>query len=160
MDVASVFEKMMQDQDLQDWIISIITLRLYNEGVGSDDKKLITNKALRNKKNGYDTGFYSSYTKKIKEGKNQKTDNVTLSDTKDFYTSFAIKATKKNFQIKADFKKKDGDIADNFTMSYTIDEFKKNILNLSKPELQFFVKDKLKRKIIYLLKKIMRDGRY
>lgn len=61
---------------------------------------------------------YSKRTKQIKKDKGQPVDRVTLQDSGDFYDSIETIVDNKGFEIKADFEKTDGHIADNFTESY------------------------------------------
>ena len=76
------------DKELKDEIIRLNTQdQLYEDGIDSLNDSL---------------GDYSSYTIAIKNMKGQKTSNITLKDTGDFYKSFKVKVTATGFTIKAD----------------------------------------------------------
>jgi len=76
------------DEELKDEIIRLNTQdQLYEDGIDSLSETL---------------GDYSSYTVARKSMKGQKTSNITLKDTGDFYKSFKVKVTATGFIIKAD----------------------------------------------------------
>lgn len=119
---------------VKDEIIRILQTRLYKDGETASGKELQTNSALFQK-----TSYYSNLTKQIKSSKGQKTSNVTLKDTGEFYESFKVIAAKTFYNVYANFNKPDGNIYENFTKSFnTFEEFSNEILKMNDEELRFF----------------------
>jgi hypothetical protein len=127
-----------------DETIKTIQDRLYKKGIDAEGNVLKTDKAT------FD--FYSPSTIGIKKAKNQRTKNVTLNDSGDFYKSFDSFLTKKGFYLKADFQK-DNHIFDNFTSMYNSPlDFENAILNLTEQEKQdYIILNILPEFILYLI---------
>lgn len=114
-------------------IPSIITQRLYNEGTDYKGKELRTDTAKQQ-----NNPYYSRFTLGLKQRKGQRTTNVTLNDTGEFYNSFVSKANAKELIVKADFR----DIYNNFEKSYQSENsFEKAILNLSNDDRKIFIRE-------------------
>lgn len=114
-------------------IPSLITGRLYNEGTDYKGKELRTDTAKQQ-----NNPYYSRFTLGLKQRKGQRTTNVTLNDTGEFYNSFFSKANAKELIIKADFR----DIYNNFEKSYQSENsFEKAILNISNDDRKIFIKE-------------------
>ena len=162
-DIQNIFLESINDQQFQDWLLAIITNRLYYDGVGADNRILKTDSAYRNIDKGKKTTYkgierrYAPATNRIKRKKGQPFDRVTLRDTTEFYRSFKIKTSKNFIKIEAQFSKKNSNIYDNFRLTYKKDEFIKNILGLNIAERQW-LKDKLKERFIKIIKRIMQNG--
>ena len=61
---------------------------------------------------------YRPYTAKIRESIGLPTDRVTLRFRGDFYKTFEVVMVSEGYEIKADFRKDNGSILDNFTSEY------------------------------------------
>lgn len=118
----------LNQSEIQDAIIDFIQDRLFNKGETSDGTILKTD-------NAFGSAVYGSFTLKSKQSKGQKTNNVTLKDTGDFYRSFKVEAQKAFIAITADFEKEDGNIQENFTSQYGSEKsFEEAILDLNDKE--------------------------
>jgi hypothetical protein len=129
------FEKAAKEvfsiEEIQNYITDVITERLYNKGLTGSNQTLRTDMARNQNKK-----FYSINTTKIKKGKGQKTNNVTLKDTGDFHKSFDVKVSDDGFEIIADMWKDDKPISDNFRRMYRYEfEFENDITSLQPKEL-------------------------
>jgi hypothetical protein len=114
-------------------IPSLITGRLYNEGTDYKGKELRTDTAKQQ-----NNPYYSRFTLSIKQRKGQRTTNVTLNDTGEFYNSFVSKVNNKEIIISAETK----DIFDNFEKHYSSEkDFEKAILNLSEDDRKIFIRE-------------------
>jgi hypothetical protein len=114
-------------------IPSLITGRLYNEGTDYKGKELRTDTAKQQ-----NNPYYSRFTLSIKQRQGQRTTNVTLNDTGEFYNSFVSKVNNKEIIINAETK----DIFDNFEKHYSSEkDFEKAILNLSEDDRKIFIRE-------------------
>ncbi|MBD3198020.1 MAG: hypothetical protein GF317_23420 [Candidatus Lokiarchaeota archaeon] len=121
-------------KNMPELIPSLITGRLFEEGVDSDNRQLQTDIAKEKK-----MPFYSDFTVKVKQSKKQKYTNVTLNDTGNFYNSIKAISYEKFVNILADMNKEGNHIADNFTDMYSNEQqFEKKILNLSDEDKEVF----------------------
>lgn len=122
-----VFIETMDTPRMKSLIISLIQDRLKKRGTDSYEAPLRTDASIEQNLHP----FYSLFTAKMKEEAGQISDHVTLEDTGNFYDSMFITIKKTFINIKANYKKEDGNIYDNFTDSYTnfkaFDEFVLNI---------------------------------
>lgn len=108
----------------------IVQKRLYDTGRDSNNKKLVTDSFRK-----ILTDHYSDSTVIDKKSKGRKFSNVTLKNDGNFYTSMTIKGYADFYEFKANFDKDDGNIADNFELSYpSPEQFTKAILSLSDEE--------------------------
>ena len=120
----------LQREDIQKKILELAKERLYTYGTDLSGRKLRTDKAINQKLNKN----YSKYTEKKKIEKGQRTKNVTLNDTGQFYSSLEIETIGTGeYQIVGDFETKE--IFSNFTEMFFDEKiFEKNVLFLSEKQ--------------------------
>lgn len=136
--LINVISQRIFSQDLiTDFIIEEIQKRLYDTGIDANNKILRTNLALKGKTKN---GFYSVRTERIKKITNQTITHVTLNDTGEFYKTWSVNAYKTFYQLKANFKKDNGLINDNFSMMYNKQSFENAILKMTDEEINVFIK--------------------
>lgn len=88
------------DEQVQDEIVRLNTQdQLFDKGIDSLNDTL---------------GDYSPITVTIKRRKGQKTSNITLKDTGEFYDSFDVVVKRDGLEITADTMKEDNDLAEMF----------------------------------------------
>lgn len=88
------------DNGVKEEIVQLNTIdQLFDKGIDSLNKSL---------------GKYTSFTIELKKAKGQKTSNITLKDTGDFYRSFKVEATKDSIKINANPIKEDNNLFDDF----------------------------------------------
>lgn len=88
------------DEQVQDEIVRLNTIdQLYDKGIDSLGDSL---------------GDYSPFTVRVKVYKGQKTSNITLKDTGEFYDSFDVTVYKDGFTISADAQKEDSNLVEEF----------------------------------------------
>jgi hypothetical protein len=91
---------LLRDKELQEYVFDLNRQnQLFDEGINSEGEAL---KLIG--------GDYSKKTKRIKSDKGQPTNRVTLKDTGEFYSSFALRNTRDGFEIVADTIKDDQDL--------------------------------------------------
>jgi hypothetical protein len=135
--IESILKKIFSEDFIKDWIIETIQTRLFEEGEDGTGKVLRTNASFR--KNNK-SKFYSDFTISLKKIGGDKTSNVTLKDTGEFYRSFEITAKNTLVEIKADFEKDDGNIFKNFTKQYSSKQgFEDSILEMNEQEWSLFI---------------------
>ena len=135
--LINVISQKIFSQDLiTDFIIEEIQKRLYDTGIDANNKILRTNLALKGKTKN---GFYSVRTERIKKITNQTITHVTLNDTGEFYKTWSVNAYKTFYQLKANFKKDNGLINDNFSMMYNKQSFENAILKMTDDEIDVFI---------------------
>lgn len=142
-DFDEIIYDFFNDKTIQQNIINTIQGRIYLTGLDSNLDKLKTDFSQ--------TGEYGAYaykTEQIKKNKREFYRHVTLFDSGQFYKSFKIKAFKKFAEIKANFKKSNNLIDENFR---GIKDFRNVVLSLSDEEMDSLVEFKL---IPYMLKSI------
>ncbi len=157
-DLAKIFTKqtfikilnnIFSDTIVQKSIIDIIQNRIFSKGVDVDGRQLRTD--ATELKAGNKSKFYHDFTVAIKSDKGQRTQNVTLKDTGEFYNSWYVKIENEFFNIQANFK----DIFNNFELSYNIqDEFEEKITSLNNDELSFILKSRILPKFEFELKRM------
>lgn len=126
--IIDYFETFARQKSINDKVVNAIKKRLYATGVTGSGDKLKTDNAK--------DGFYSPYTEWVKTIAGQKTSNVTLKDTGEFYDSIITMANKFEFIIDANFEKDDGHIQRNFTKMFSGSEsFEESVLSLTSQEL-------------------------
>ena len=135
--INEISQKIFSQNRIESYIIEEIQSRLYNNGIDANNKHLRTNRGQTLSGNG----FYSNTTVKIKSLSNQVFKHVTLNDSGHFYKTFELNASKTFYQIKANFKKPEGDIQDNFSLMYNDKEFDNAILNMNENETNTFIKE-------------------
>ena len=146
-DYQKSFFDAMDLQKFKEYLIKTIQDRLFKTGIAGDGIKLRTD-------NAKNLDFYSEFTKNIKSRKNQKTSNVTLKDSSEFYNSFKVDAETEFYNITADFYKEDNHIFDNFTEIYRNEfDFENAILKLTEKEQQQFMFEVIFETFINNLKK-------
>lgn len=130
-DVKAIINEVLKLNDIQSELIRIIQTRLYEKGTTAEGEKLRTDFAKSsNKRLKGEKGFYSKNTERIKKGKGQTIDRVTLKDTGEFYESFKT-TFKTDLDVSADFR----DIYLNFQDSFNSEnEFEQAILDISDEE--------------------------
>ena len=102
-DVVSALLK--SDKEISEYIIYLNTEeQLFDEGINSLGISLESI-----------GGEYSDNTKAIKSEKGQPIDRVTLKDTSDFYNSFGVEVSSKEFEIVADTVKGNKDLRDRWS---------------------------------------------
>lgn len=126
-------------RSLQHDIIELNTEeQLYERGVDSEGRSL---------------GAYSFVTKyhykpiAAKEGRDGRTDHVTLKDTGDFYRSFRFKNEKDGFYFEANTIKEDTDLAEVFGKEII------GLTNQSKADVSRWIKEPLQKETIAALQK-------
>lgn len=101
--VDAVMYAIVQDRRFRDLIIDYNTERqLYDKGIDSEGKR------LRSAITGLED--YTLYTLAVKESKGQKTDNITLKDTGEFYESWTVTLSGGDIVINADLLKGDNNL--------------------------------------------------
>lgn len=130
-DVKTIINEVLKLNEIQQALIDIIQTRLYEKGTTAEGEKLRTDFAKSsNKRLKGEKGFYSKNTERIKKGKGQTIDRVTLKDTGEFYESFKT-TFKTDLDVSADFR----DIYLNFQDSFNSEnEFEQAILDISDEE--------------------------
>jgi hypothetical protein len=130
-DVKIIINEVLKLSEIQSELVKIIQTRLYDKGTTAEGEKLRTDFAKSsNKRLKGDLGFYSKNTERIKKGKGQPIDKVTLKDTGEFYESFKT-TFKTDLDVSADFR----DIYDNFQDSFSSEKnFEEAILDISDEE--------------------------
>jgi hypothetical protein len=119
-------------QDVNDWILDSIKNRLEYEGKDAKEKILQTDFGKSAGKLSGKNKRYGRNTEIIKRSKGQDITKVTLKDSGDFYKSFRLLVRASFFEIKANFKKKKGNIYKNFLDSYNdFETFEREILNIT-----------------------------
>lgn len=133
----------LNNQYVRDWIINTIQERLFEKGQTASGKDLNTNNSARG-------NVYATQTIIYKGQKGQPFNRVTLKDTGKFYNSFKVSVSKNELKIKisANFIKSNNDIYDNFSFSFTKDNFTKEILNLSEKERITLYQNIIKKQLI------------
>lgn len=142
MDVISIILDLLESEKFNEWIFEKIRDRLYYTGKDVDGNELQTDIS---RLEGFDP-HYARFTVLVKQGLkeridgrrkgDERTENVTLYDTGDFYQSFAIEVRDTFAEITADFIKNDGHLQENFEFTYASrEEFEDKILNLSDTEI-------------------------
>lgn len=135
-DINILLENIFAEANIESWIVDIIKKRLYNVGIDSKGQKLKTDSST--------TELYSNFTLDIKERTHQRTSNVTLKDSGDFYNSMKIILLQNGFQIDADFVKKNGNIYKNFTKIYSSQkDFENSIMSLGLAEMKILMEIKV-----------------
>jgi len=105
-DPNQVLDQILARPEFRDFILDLVRQRqLFEKGEDGLGRKLRSEFAIGGK-------VYATFTEILKEAKNQPTDRVTLKDTGAFYRSFRLKITRTFFEIDADTRKADGDLAD------------------------------------------------
>jgi len=133
-DYNSFFEDEYKKKTIQSFVIRSIRKRLYFEGKDKNDSILRTN-AGKSSSNGHYADSTITIKKTNRQGRDRRTKNVTLHDTKYFYASMAMQPKKTHASMIADFQKNGGHIFKNFTSSYgSIKEFESSILGLNNEE--------------------------
>jgi len=141
-----IAKQILSKREVKGYIITLIQERLYNQGTTSDNTKLRTDFA----KGSY---FYSDKTLSIKNTKGERTQNVTLNDTNEFYESFKIEASREFYDIIADFQKESGHISENFSRQFNSDEdFEQVILDMNEDEYNEFLERVFKPQFVQILK--------
>lgn len=122
---------------MQDKIITLNKHQLYDLGTMSD---------------GEPTGQYSNATKYFykplaaAEGRDGKTDHITLKDTGDFYSSMKVRQEDDVFYIEADMVKEDSDLEARFPEALGLtDESKEEIINEIKPKILEAIRQEIAR---------------
>lgn len=161
-EIGIVLDEIFLDMRVQQFIFEAIKMRITEEGVTATFKKLITNSRLRimKKRETKKKEYYAPATiriKKKKSGLSSKTENVTLYDSGEFYESFRILTTKKTIRIIADMEKPEGDMYDNFSISFTKKDFIKEILSLSYDEKAFLLQQIVRPYAIQLIRKSLKS---
>jgi hypothetical protein len=129
----SLIRSFFYSKETKNTITQTIIDRLSKTGVAGDGNKLRTDKA---KKGNTSRGFYSLYTEYLKSKKGHEINHVTLSNTGIFYKSITAKLEGSTLIITAQFKKRSGNISDNFSDSYNKEEFEEVVLTLTEEETQ------------------------
>ena len=129
--------EMASEYGLADWVIELNQAQL-QDGIDSTDTRL------------WDIGGgYAPFTIEIKQQKGQRTDEVTLRDTGDFYDSMTVYVDRNGeFVIDADFIKDGTDLRS---------DWGNNILGLNDENLNKFVTD-LNRFLIERLREILQGA--
>ena len=136
--------EILQDESLGEQIIETIQDRIYDDGIDANGEILRTDEAIESNNPAYSFNTYF-----IKGNKGQKTSNVTLKDTGDFYKSWEIIESFDGIDLEADFK----NIYDNFMMSYEdANDFENAILNLNKEEKKELIFTVIKQQILNKIK--------
>ena len=86
-------------------------------------------------------GDYTAFTVARKDARGQPSDRVTLKDTGDFYKSFSIDVSQKEFVITANFYKKGKDLRDRWgnSLAGLTDESKADLIRFILPEVREFI---------------------
>lgn len=133
-DIHSILNSIFKADNIQRWVLDTIKQRIESSGITGSQKQLKTDKAKRGNP-------YSDVTMDIKSFIGQSIQNVTLKDTGDFYDSFKFALTLFGFEIDANFNKKDGNIAKNFTGMYgSSSEFENDVLSLTDDEIERMIR--------------------
>lgn len=131
--ILLIFQQIFRNADLTNVIVKIITTRLYNEGTTGDGIELQTDRAGR-------LFPYANHTVILKERDGLPYDRVTLYQTGDFYESINIQIDNNGFTIDANFRKPDGHMFENFQNRFSLAQFEKSVLSLSKQEFEVILK--------------------
>lgn len=142
-DFDEIIYNFFNDKSIQQNIINTIQSRIYLTGLDSNLDNLKTDFSLTG-----EYGAYAAKTEQIKKNKREFYRHVTLFDSGQFYKSFKIKALKKFAEIKANFKKGNNLIDENFKR---IKDFRNVVLSLSDEEMDRLIEFEL---IPYMLKSI------
>ena len=102
LDEAKLFRAILSNDDLVTKILDLNRLgQLYDKGITAEGKP------LKDMGNPFTESGYSHLTIAIKEAKGQKTSNITLNDTGEFYASFYLIIDDEEFYISAEPDKGD-----------------------------------------------------
>lgn len=133
-----ISQSIFEDDFVQDWIIETIQERLLFEGKTGELERLRTDFGKSQQFRGK-FGFYSRGTERKKIDKGQTIKRVTLRDKGNFHDSFRLSASRAFYQMKANFRKKDGHIFKNFLDSFGNEkDFEDAVLSLTPEEQDFF----------------------
>jgi len=106
--INSLIKQVLQNKELQDKILDLNRIKqLYEKGIDS------TGESLKDIGGNWQTeSGYSPFTLDIKEAKGQRTANITLNDTGEFYRSFEITIGDDAFYLDANPIKDDTNLFD------------------------------------------------
>lgn len=122
-------------------IPDMIEARIYSSGVTGDGVKLKTDFSKG-------SSFYSENTVYRKTKKGQKTSNVTLRDSGEFWNSAQARSNSGFLTVKANFEKETGHIHENFMDQFDTDtDFENSVLSLTVEE-KYEIANKLKPSIL------------
>jgi len=144
LNINSILTDIFKTSNLQKWMIETIQNRLYSKGETGEGIILKTDKSINDS--------YSPVTMDIKSYLGQRTENVTLKDTGDFYESFKVVLLLDGFEITGDFVKGSEHIEDNFNNLFPSKRaFESSVMSLTDKEINYIVEKKV---IPLLLKEI------
>jgi len=113
-DIPKLIEKILNYQDVKDYIIYLNQQKQLSEGLDAKGQKIYTI-ASEEQNSPYP---YSKYTAYLRQEKGLQVKNVDLKDTGAFWDSFEVKVSKENTEVLADFSKGGDDIRDNFELKF------------------------------------------